>query len=103
LHALEQLSPREDSWLRHASDRRSLVERHIRTEDETEFPKLRQTLDGRRQHRLAGQIRREESSLLSRDETPLTKVVSRAVSCQWLRRASKSNLRWLQVSKPLLV
>lgn len=51
-------------WSRLVSRLRTLIEGHIREEEEESFPALRRALSERRSRSLAGQIRREEAMVL---------------------------------------
>jgi iron-sulfur cluster repair protein YtfE (RIC family) len=64
LYKLEQ-TPKDDAqWHLHASELRTLVERHIRQEEEIDFPRLRAALDEADCVELAAKIEREKALLL---------------------------------------
>jgi iron-sulfur cluster repair protein YtfE (RIC family) len=63
LYELEQL--REDAqWPERVSSLRRLIEEHARKEEETEFPKLRETLDQQAMKTLAGSLQRQKMMVL---------------------------------------
>ncbi len=64
LYKLEQTSKGDGQWHLHATELRTLVQRHIRQEEEVDFPKLRETLDEATSTELASKIAREKALLL---------------------------------------
>lgn len=64
LYRLEQTPKRDEQWHLHATGLRTLIARHIRQEEDIEFPKLRALLDERMSAELASRIEREKSLLL---------------------------------------
>jgi hemerythrin superfamily protein len=64
LYKLEQTPKRDEQWHLHATELRTLVERHIRQEEDVDFPKLRATLDESMSTQLAAKIEREKVLLL---------------------------------------
>lgn len=64
LYKLEQDPKSDGQWHLHASELRTLVERHIRQEEDVEFPKLRATLNETMSAELASKIEREKALLL---------------------------------------
>jgi hemerythrin-like domain-containing protein len=52
------------SWGERARSLQSLITRHIREEEDVQFPKLQGLLDAEERRRLAGQVRREEALIL---------------------------------------
>jgi hemerythrin superfamily protein len=64
LYKLEQTSKSDEQWHLHATELRTLIERHIRQEEDVDFPKLRATLDETTSSELASKIEREKALLL---------------------------------------
>jgi len=64
LFQLETAMMDNGQWNERARSLRELLQRHIRDEEETEFPRLRARLDEKRSKMLSGQIRREEAMVL---------------------------------------
>jgi hemerythrin superfamily protein len=64
LYELEHLLMENANWSERAFSLRDLLERHIREEEEIQFPKMRQFLDKRRTRQVSGEIRREEALVL---------------------------------------
>jgi hemerythrin superfamily protein len=64
LYELEQMLMNGQDWSDRVRSLRTLIEGHIREEEETEFPKLRHALDDQRTNTLAQHIRREEALVL---------------------------------------
>jgi iron-sulfur cluster repair protein YtfE (RIC family) len=64
LYALEQALMDGASWGVQLPALRDLVARHIRTEEDVEFPRLQATLDARGSRTVASRIRREEAMIL---------------------------------------
>lgn len=64
LHALEEMAKDDPGWGARAGELRRLVETHARQEEETEFPKLRQSLDDQAIARLSRAVQREKAMVL---------------------------------------
>ena len=64
LYKLAQTPKNDEQWHRHATDLRTLIERHIRQEEDVDFPKLRAALDETTSSELASNIEREKALLL---------------------------------------
>jgi hemerythrin superfamily protein len=64
LYKLEQTSKSDEQWHRHATELRTLIERHIRQEEDVDFPRLRAALDEATSSNLASKIEREKALLL---------------------------------------
>jgi len=64
LFELERMLMNDQNWSRRVESLRDLIERHVRDEEEIEFPKLRESLDERRGRTLSQNIRREEALVL---------------------------------------
>jgi hypothetical protein len=52
------------AWTDHVDALRELIGRHIREEEDVEFPRLRHALDDQRRQSVSGKIRREEALVL---------------------------------------
>jgi iron-sulfur cluster repair protein YtfE (RIC family) len=64
LYKLEQTPKSDEQWHLHATELRTLIQRHVRQEEEVDFPKLRATLDKAMSSELASKIAREKALLL---------------------------------------
>jgi iron-sulfur cluster repair protein YtfE (RIC family) len=64
LYKLEQTPRSDEQWHLHATELRTLIQRHVRQEEEVDFPKLRRTLDEAMSTELASKIAREKALLL---------------------------------------
>jgi hypothetical protein len=64
LYKLEVTATSDAQWHGYASDLRSLVERHIRQEEEVDFPRLRVVLSNGDSATLSSRIEREKALLL---------------------------------------
>jgi iron-sulfur cluster repair protein YtfE (RIC family) len=64
LYKLEQTPKSDEQWHLHATELRTLIQRHVRQEEEVDFPKLRATLDKAMSAELASKIAREKALLL---------------------------------------
>lgn len=64
LYKLEQAPRSSEHWLEHATALRSLIEGHIRQEEDVDFPKLRAALDDTDSSDLASKIEREKALVL---------------------------------------
>jgi len=64
LFQLEMAMMNNGQWTERVRSLRDLLQHHIRDEEETEFPRLRERLDEKRSKMLSGQIRREEAMVL---------------------------------------
>jgi hemerythrin superfamily protein len=64
LYKLEQLPKNESEWRERAVELRTLIDRHVRQEEDVEFPRLREALDDQDITRLSAQMHREKSLLL---------------------------------------
>ncbi len=64
LFALERMPKDDPRWAGTARSLRTLVEGHVRQEEEVDFPKLRQALDRQDAQRMAGGMQREKALLL---------------------------------------
>jgi iron-sulfur cluster repair protein YtfE (RIC family) len=64
LYELEMALQSGASWGERARSLQSLITRHIREEEDVQFPKLQGLLDAEERRRLAGQVRREEALIL---------------------------------------
>jgi uncharacterized protein (DUF1330 family)/hemerythrin superfamily protein len=64
LFELEHLAKDDPQWTGKLIELRQIVEAHARTEEETEFPALRQALKADQSARLFGDIQREKSLIL---------------------------------------
>jgi iron-sulfur cluster repair protein YtfE (RIC family) len=64
LYELESALKTTTGWEERVSALRDLMGRHIREEEDVEFPKLKALLDGRQGRILSGQIHREEALIL---------------------------------------
>ena len=64
LFELERMLMNNQNWSRRVESLRDLIERHVRDEEEVEFPKLRESLDNQRRRTLSQNIRREEALVL---------------------------------------
>jgi iron-sulfur cluster repair protein YtfE (RIC family) len=64
LFELERMLMNNENWNRRVESLRDLVQRHVRDEEEIEFPKLRQYLDDQRKRTLSQNIQREEALVL---------------------------------------
>ena len=63
LYELE-MAPAGAAWAERARSLQALIARHIREEEDVQFPRLQALLDGEGRRRLAGQVRREEALIL---------------------------------------
>ena len=64
LYKLERTPKRDEQWHLHATELSTLIERHIRQEEDVDFPKLRAALDEGMSRELAAKIEREKALLL---------------------------------------
>jgi iron-sulfur cluster repair protein YtfE (RIC family) len=64
LYELETALRGGASWAGRASALQALVARHIREEEDVQFPKLQALLDERERQRVSGQIHREEALIV---------------------------------------
>jgi hypothetical protein len=64
LYQLEQTPKSEEQWHSYATDLRTLVAKHIRQEEDIDFPKLRQSMDNASLIELSAKIEREKALLL---------------------------------------
>ncbi|WP_162916611.1 hemerythrin domain-containing protein [Dongia deserti] len=64
LYKLEQTPKTDEQWHLHATELRTLIERHVRQEEKVDFPKLRAALDDASSRELASKIEREKALLL---------------------------------------
>lgn len=64
LYKLEETPKSDEKWHVHATELRSLVERHVRQEEDVEFPKLRAALGESMATEFASKIEREKALLL---------------------------------------
>ena len=64
LYKLEQSSKTGEQWHAHATELRTLIEKHMRQEEDVDFPKLRAALDEATSSELASKIELEKASLL---------------------------------------
>jgi hemerythrin superfamily protein len=64
LYHLEQMPKDDPRWRPRVVELRTLIEGHIRQEEEVEFPKLRAALDDQAVTRLSAQMGREKALLL---------------------------------------
>ena len=64
LYELERALKSDAGWTEHVATLRALIGRHIREEEDVQFPKLQALMDKGRIRTLAGQIRREEALIL---------------------------------------
>jgi hemerythrin-like domain-containing protein len=63
LYQLEQTPKSEEQWHSYATDLRTLVAKHIRQEEDIDFPKLRQSMDSAGLIELSAKIEREKALL----------------------------------------
>lgn len=64
LYELEMALHGGTAWRERARSLQELITRHIRDEEDVQFPKLQAVLDAEGRRRLAGQVRREEALIL---------------------------------------
>lgn len=64
LYKLEQTPKNDEQWHVHATALRTLIEGHIRQEEDVDFPKLRAALDDATSSELASKIEREKALVL---------------------------------------
>jgi iron-sulfur cluster repair protein YtfE (RIC family) len=64
LYKLEQTPSSEEQWHSYAMELRTLIENHIRQEEDVDFPKLRESLDTAGSTELCAKIEREKAMLL---------------------------------------
>ncbi len=64
LYEIEQCLMRGEDWTPHVRALRTVIEDHVREEEQEGFPKLRQALDEKRSKKVAGFIGREEAMVL---------------------------------------
>lgn len=64
LYELEMALSSGTAWAERARALQALIARHIREEEDVQFPKLQGLLDDEGRRRLAGQVRREEALIL---------------------------------------
>lgn len=64
LYELEMALANRASWAERIRSLQALIARHIREEEDVQFPRLQAVLDTRDRKRLAGQVRREEALVL---------------------------------------
>lgn len=64
LYALESMAKDDPQWQARVGELRSLVEEHVRHEEDVDFPKLRSALAPEALAKLMGKIRREKALLL---------------------------------------
>jgi iron-sulfur cluster repair protein YtfE (RIC family) len=64
LFELERLLKNKADWTVQVRSLRELLQKHIREEEDVEFPKLRRMLSERKSRRLSGLIHREEALVL---------------------------------------
>ena len=64
LFELEHKAKDDPSWIEDVRALRRIISEHAREEEETEFPKLRASLDERRTSNLLGEVHREKSLIL---------------------------------------
>ena len=64
LYELEMALSSGTAWAERARALQALIARHIRDEEDVQFPKLQGLLDDEGRRRLAGQVRREEALIL---------------------------------------
>jgi len=64
LFELEQMPKDDPQWIEKVRTLRRRIEEHARMEEETEFPKLRETLDHKGMMKLAGSVQREKMMVL---------------------------------------
>jgi iron-sulfur cluster repair protein YtfE (RIC family) len=64
LYELEMALSSGTAWAERARALQALIARHIRDEEDVQFPKLQGLLDAEGRRRLAGQVRREEALIL---------------------------------------
>ncbi len=64
LYQLENALKTDAGFSQHVAALRALIGRHIREEEDVQFPKLHALMDTARSRTLAGQIRREEALIL---------------------------------------
>lgn len=64
LYEIEQLMMKGEPWTEPVRDLRQLIERHIREEEDEQFPRLRQTLNQQRYAEVSAHVHREEAMIL---------------------------------------
>ena len=64
LYQLEMTLQGGTAWVEHARSLQALITRHIREEEDVQFPRLQSFLDPEGRRRLAGQVRREEALIV---------------------------------------
>jgi hemerythrin superfamily protein len=64
LYEPERTLKSDASWAERVRSLRDLVARHVRDEEDVQFPKLQQLMDERRSRTVSGQIHREEAMIL---------------------------------------
>ena len=64
LYKLEQTPKSDEQWHLHATELRTLIQGHLRQEEEVDFPNLRGALDESTSTELASKIAREKALLL---------------------------------------
>jgi hemerythrin superfamily protein len=64
LFELEHQAKDDAGWIAKLRDLRSIIERHARQEEDSEFPRLRAALSGDGKSRLLGEISREKALIL---------------------------------------
>lgn len=64
LYELENMLKSGTDWTHRVRSLRTLIEGHIREEEDIQFPKLRDALGSRKVRQLSGQIHREEALVL---------------------------------------
>lgn len=64
LYELEMALQGDAAWAERARSLQALIARHIREEEDVQFPKLQGLLDAEGRRRLAGQVRREEALIV---------------------------------------
>ncbi|WP_207477087.1 hemerythrin domain-containing protein [Arenibaculum pallidiluteum] len=64
LFALEQMPKDDPRWIGRAHALRDLIARHVRQEEEVDFPRLRQVMGEREAAKMSGSMQREKALLL---------------------------------------
>ncbi len=64
LYHLEAALKSGSGWADHVKQLRDLINKHVEEEEGTEFPRLRNMMDEKKQRAVAGQIHREEAMVL---------------------------------------
>lgn len=64
LYALESMAKDDPEWLPRVSELKTLIESHVRQEEEVDFPKLRMETDPETLSKLFGKLKREKALIL---------------------------------------